>query len=283
MENAQHKNPQQALRSFDGRLAAGVEALKSSGRWDSILQAGGSSREMLGRPSPPVQVSPCLACKHTTSTAFRMLPRQRGSLQRVTAIFRTTHRLQFPPVQVLLCPMCQHLSPPLACLCMSGKPCPRESTLAQDICDTTSWTESKLYLTTNIVIASNANCSMQAHSQAGEEGRQASNAPVSQREDSSLQSGAFSEAQPLMNGQADSNRHLEHGAGEESLQPSRDDTAMESGSSGEMSVGDQELLGQQTLDFWLNLCIGHTLIVEQDENGGPSVFQVQRLPHSSSV
>ncbi len=56
MENAQHKNPQQALRSFDGSLAAGVEALKGSGRWDSILQAGGSSREMLGRPSPPVQV-----------------------------------------------------------------------------------------------------------------------------------------------------------------------------------------------------------------------------------
>lgn len=57
MEDAQHKNPQQALRSFDGRLAAGVEALKRSGRWDSILQAGGSSRGSLGQPSPPVQVS----------------------------------------------------------------------------------------------------------------------------------------------------------------------------------------------------------------------------------
>ncbi len=56
MEDAQHKSPQLALRSFDERLGAGVEALKDSGRWVSLLQAGGSSREMLGQPSPPVQV-----------------------------------------------------------------------------------------------------------------------------------------------------------------------------------------------------------------------------------
>ncbi len=122
---------------------------------------------------------------------------------------------------------------------------------------------------------------MQACSQAGNKGGQASNGPLSQQKDGSLQSGAFSEAQPLMNGQGDSDRHAEHGAGGGPLQPSRHssggDIGVEDGGGGEMSMGDQELLGQQTLDFWLNLCIGHTLIVEQDENGGPSVFQVQHL------
>ena len=125
---------------------------------------------------------------------------------------------------------------------------------------------------------------MQACSQAGNKGGQASNGPLSQQKDGSLQSGAFSEAQPLMNGQGDSDRHAEHGAGEGPLQPSRHrsggDIGVEDGGGGEMSMGDQELLGQQTLDFWLNLCIGHTLIVEQDENGGPSVFQVQHA-HST--
>ena len=63
MEDAQHKSPQLALRSFDEGLGAGVEALKDSGRWVSLLQAGGSSRETLGRPSPPVQV--CLVVLST--------------------------------------------------------------------------------------------------------------------------------------------------------------------------------------------------------------------------
>ena len=56
MEDAEHKDTQLALRAFDHRLAAGIEALKDSGRWKGILEAGGSPKEALGRPSPHVQV-----------------------------------------------------------------------------------------------------------------------------------------------------------------------------------------------------------------------------------
>lgn len=56
MEDAEHKDAQLALRAFNSCLAAGIEALKDSGRWKSILEAGGSPKEMLGRPSPHVQV-----------------------------------------------------------------------------------------------------------------------------------------------------------------------------------------------------------------------------------
>ena len=37
-------------------MAGAVEALQRSGRWRQVLDAGGSSREQLGRPSPAVQV-----------------------------------------------------------------------------------------------------------------------------------------------------------------------------------------------------------------------------------
>ncbi len=124
---------------------------------------------------------------------------------------------------------------------------------------------------------------MQAHRDASEESKQASSAPLSQRGDSSMQPEPFAEAQPLMNGQADSMGHSQHGAGGESHEPSTHDSrgsndGLRDRGRGDVSLGDSELLGQQTLDFWLNLCICHTLIVEQDDNGGPSVYQVQRLP-----
>lgn len=127
---------------------------------------------------------------------------------------------------------------------------------------------------------------MQGHWQADEDSQQASSPPLSQRGDSSMQSEAFSDARPLMNGHADSMRQPKHGAGEDPLQPSQHSSSRSNGAAdrgeAEVHVGDQELLGQQTLDFWLNLCICHTLIVEQDKDGGPSVFQVQRLPCESA-
>ena len=102
-----------------------------------------------------------------------------------------------------------------------------------------------------------------------------------------MQSEAFSNAQPLMNGQADGMKQSKHGAGEDPLQHSEHSSSGSSEAAdrgeAEVHVGDQELLGQQTLDFWLNLCICHTLIVEQDDNGGPCVYQVQRLPCRISV
>ncbi|BDA48078.1 probable phospholipid-transporting ATPase 7 [Coccomyxa sp. Obi] len=39
------------------------------------------------------------------------------------------------------------------------------------------------------------------------------------------------------------------------------------------SAEDQRLLGQQTLDFWMNLCLCHTLIVEEGEKGDPPIYQ----------
>lgn len=43
------------------------------------------------------------------------------------------------------------------------------------------------------------------------------------------------------------------------------------------SAEDQRLLGQQTLDFWMNLCLCHTLIVEEGEKGEPPIYQVSDL------
>lgn len=56
LEDEKAKDGQTALRNFDSRLAGGVEALRRSGRWAGILESGGSPKELLGRPSPPVQV-----------------------------------------------------------------------------------------------------------------------------------------------------------------------------------------------------------------------------------
>ncbi len=104
-----------------------------------------------------------------------------------------------------------------------------------------------------------------------------------------MQPEPFADAQPLMplmNGQADSVGHSEHESGGDSLHASQHGSRSRSSNGpkdpgeGENSIGDRELLGQQTLDFWLNLCICHTLIVEQDDNGGPSVYQVQHLPRN---
>ena len=93
-------------------------------------------------------------------------------------------------------------------------------------------------------------------------------------QNSSAGSGDFSEAQPLMNGQADSMRHTDGSADSHPVSSDRETNGLRASSSGEVGTGDQELLGQQTLDFWLNLCICHTLIVEEAKNGGQSVFQV---------
>ena len=41
----------------------------------------------------------------------------------------------------------------------------------------------------------------------------------------------------------------------------------------------ESLLGQQALDFWFNLCLCHTLIVEDAEDGQPPLYQV--TPSSS--
>ena len=96
-------------------------------------------------------------------------------------------------------------------------------------------------------------------------------------QNSSTGSGDFSEAQPLMNGQADSMRHTDGNADSHPVSSDRENNGLRASSSGEVSTGDQELLGQQTLDFWLNLCICHTLIVEEAKNGGQSVFQVLHM------
>ena len=56
LEDAGSKEAPKVLRDFDGRLAGAVEALRRSGRWRQVLDAGGSSQEQLGRPSPAVQV-----------------------------------------------------------------------------------------------------------------------------------------------------------------------------------------------------------------------------------
>ena len=46
-----------------------------------------------------------------------------------------------------------------------------------------------------------------------------------------------------------------------------------------ISAEDQRLLGQQTLDLWMNLCLCHTLIVEEAKKGEPPVYQVpDRVP-----
>ena len=92
-------------------------------------------------------------------------------------------------------------------------------------------------------------------------------------------SGDFSEAQLLMNGQADSMRQSDPGAGSHLVSSDRETNGLRATSSGEVGTGDQELLGQQTLDFWLNLCICHTLIVEEAKDGGQSVFQVHHQKH----
>ena len=56
LEDAAGKDAPKVLRDFDGRLAGAVETLQRSGRWRQVLDAGGSSQEQLGRPSPAVQV-----------------------------------------------------------------------------------------------------------------------------------------------------------------------------------------------------------------------------------
>ena len=56
LEDAMGKDAPKVLRDFDGRLAGAVEALQRLGRWRQVLDAGGSSQEQLGRPSPAVQV-----------------------------------------------------------------------------------------------------------------------------------------------------------------------------------------------------------------------------------
>ena len=45
--------------------------------------------------------------------------------------------------------------------------------------------------------------------------------------------------------------------------------------------------GQHLLDFWLNVCICHSLIVEQPKNGGLPTFQASQqhaagVPHPST-
>ncbi len=80
-----------------------------------------------------------------------------------------------------------------------------------------------------------------------------------------------------MNGQADSMRRSDAEADSHPVSTDRETNGVRASSSGEISTGDQELLGQQTLDFWLNLCICHTLIVEEAKDGGQSVFQVLYL------
>lgn len=114
----------------------------------------------------------------------------------------------------------------------------------------------------------------------------ASSSPLAAQGSAAQQSGAFSESQPLMNGQARSmSRSEPEAASKHCLQPGRQDHPNGSSNgaldrnhgelvSGGLSSRDAEFLGQQTLDFWLNLCICHTLIVEQDKNGGLPVYQV---------
>lgn len=37
----------------------------------------------------------------------------------------------------------------------------------------------------------------------------------------------------------------------------------------------QQLLGSQALDFWTNVCVCHSLIVEEDPKGGLPIYQVR--------
>ena len=79
-----------------------------------------------------------------------------------------------------------------------------------------------------------------------------------------------------MNGRADNMRRTDAEANSHPVSSDRETNGHRAASSGEVGTGDQELLGQQTLDFWLNLCICHTLIVEKAKDGGQSVFQVHQ-------
>ena len=224
MEDAEHKDAQLALRAFNNCLAAGIEALKDSGRWKSILEAGGSPKEMLGRPSPHVQV------RHSS------------------------HNL------------------PLAALL---KPCKARHQGADQ--QTIPCTPVHAWCSASVVWQARQADSDIAH---------ASSSPLAAQGSAAQQSGAFSESQPLMNGQATSMSHSEpEAASKHCLQPGRQDHPNGSSNgaldrnhggldSGGLSSRDAEFLGQQTLDFWLNLCICHTLIVEQDKNGGLPVYQV---------
>ena len=59
--------------------------------------------------------------------------------------------------------------------------------------------------------------------------------------------------------------------------PGHDRHAEPGGDNGNGSVASAEeltLLGRQTLDLWMNLCLCHTLIVEDVEKGQPTVYQV---------
>ncbi len=122
--------------------------------------------------------------------------------------------------------------------------------------------------------------------QADDDVAHVSSAPVAAQSSAMQQSGGVSQSHLLMNGQAESMRHLEpEAASQHPLQPGRLDHPNSSSNgvldtdygglnSRPLSSRDAEFLGQQTLDFWLNLCICHTLIVEQDKSGGLPVYQV---------
>ena len=81
-----------------------------------------------------------------------------------------------------------------------------------------------------------------------------------------------------MNGQADSMRAFGCGSRQPSSEHRQGNQRGEGIEQAGRSVrGTRSCYGQQTLDFWLNLCICHTLIVEEAKDGGQSVFQVLYL------
>jgi hypothetical protein len=49
------------------------------------------------------------------------------------------------------------------------------------------------------------------------------------------------------------------------------------------SAQELSLLGRQTLDLWMNLCLCHSLIVDDVEKGQPTVYQVTQFSPAASV
>ena len=48
--------------------------------------------------------------------------------------------------------------------------------------------------------------------------------------------------------------------------------------SGEEARARMALLGHHLLDFWVNICLCHSLIVEEAEDGGPPIYQARAPP-----
>jgi hypothetical protein len=63
LEDHDELQGEECLQRFDRRLAAAVHALKEGGRWEALVQAGGSSERILAAsPTGPLDAEACPAC-----------------------------------------------------------------------------------------------------------------------------------------------------------------------------------------------------------------------------